>query len=65
MATANEEQIRLRRNDLHMIITDALECIDEHAYIDADAALDHMQADIRYLRQDVSALVEHQDFVMI
>ena len=63
MATANDEQIRLRLNDLHMIITDALECIDEHAYNDAGAALDHMQADIGYLRKDVSALVDHQDLV--
>jgi hypothetical protein len=60
MATANEVQIRLRLNDLHLIITDALECIDEHAYNDADAALDHMQADIDNLRKNVSALVDHQ-----
>ncbi len=56
MDSSYEEQIRLRLNDLHVIITDALECIDEHAYVEAEAALDHLQADIGCLRQDVSAL---------
>jgi hypothetical protein len=51
-----EQEIRLRLNDLHISITDVLERIDEHAYLDADTALDHMQADIVGLRQEVFAL---------
>jgi hypothetical protein len=51
-----EQEIRLRLNDLHISITDVLERIDEHAYLDADTTLDHMQADIVGLRQEMFAL---------
>ena len=53
---STEREIRLRLNDLHMSITDVLERMDEHAYVDAEETLDHMQADIRHLRDDVVSL---------
>ncbi len=56
----SEQEIRLQLNDLHTCITDVLECIDEHAYLDADATLDHMQSDIACLRRNVSDFVRRQ-----
>ena len=53
---SNEQIIRLRLNDLHMCISDALECIDEELYVDADTLLHDMQLDIGHLREDVSTL---------
>ncbi len=52
-----EQEIRLRLNDLHLVITDVLEQIDEHAYIDANLKLNHMCSDIEHLRKEVSTLL--------
>ena len=57
----SEQQIRLQLNDLHICITDVLECIDEDAYTDATVTLDHMQSDITCLRKEVLELFEARE----
>ena len=49
----NEQQFRLRLNDVHILISDVLEHVDERAFASADAALENMQAEIGRLRGHV------------
>jgi hypothetical protein len=58
-----EQEIRLRLNELHLTITDVLECIDEHAYRDADQTLDHMRLDIERLREEVVTLLGRRGMI--
>ena len=62
LTVLSEQQIRLQLNDLHIGITDVLECIDEHAYTDAEVTLDHMQSDILHLRKEVTELFATREF---
>lgn len=64
-AVLSEQQIRLQLNDLHICITDVLECIDEDAYTDAKETLNHMQSDITFLRREVTELIDERKFASL